>query len=97
MAIQSFRDQATEDFFYDGILPSKGCGWARIKSIVARKLDMIEAANALQDLRIPPSNRLEKLRGDLEDYYSIRINNQWRIVFRWTDQGPEEVGIIDYH
>ena len=97
MAIQSFGDTTTEEFFYDGTLPSKGCGWKQQASVAARKLDMLDAAASLLDLRVPRSNHLKKLRGDLKGHYSIRINNQWRIVFRWTDQGPEDVIITDYH
>lgn len=97
MTIQSFGDETTADFFYDGTIPSKGCGWADISSVTARKLDMVDAAHELYDLRSPPNNRLKKLRGDLQGYYSIRINNQWRIIFQWTDQGPEGVLITDYH
>lgn len=97
LAIQSFGDTVTEDFFYDGSLPSKGCGWTNISSVAARKLEMLNAAAQLTDLWVPPSNKLEKLQGDLDGYHSIRINQQWRIIFRWTDQGPEDVEIIDYH
>ena len=62
-----------------------------------RKLAMLDAAEILADLRIPPGNRLEKLRGDREGQYSIRINQQWRICFSWSDAGPEDVEIVDYH
>ncbi len=62
-----------------------------------RKLLILDAADALGDLRVPPGNRLEKLRGDRVDEYSIRINRQWRICFRWTTGGPEDVEIVDYH
>ncbi len=62
-----------------------------------RKLVQLDAAAGLSDLTIPPGNRLEALKGDLRGYHSIRINDQWRIIFRWTDAGPEEVEIIDYH
>ncbi|AXS41277.1 type II toxin-antitoxin system RelE/ParE family toxin [Breoghania sp. L-A4] len=62
-----------------------------------RKLTMIEYAAALGDLRSPPGNRLEKLSGDRVGQYSIRINDQWRICFVWTDGGAEEVEIVDYH
>ena len=58
---------------------------------------MLDAATDLNDLRSPPGNRLEALGGDLEGLYSIRINDQWRIVFRWTPNGPTEVRVIDYH
>ena len=62
-----------------------------------RKLAMLDAAEALGDLRIPPGNRLEKQVGDRDGQHSIRINQQWRICFRWTDAGPEDIEITDYH
>ena len=58
---------------------------------------MLDAAEILADLRVPPGNRLEKLAGDRASQYSIRINQQWRICFRWSDAGPEDVEITDYH
>ena len=58
---------------------------------------MLDAAENLEDLLVPPGNRLEKLKGSRRGSYSIRINDQWRICFRWTDAGPEEVEIVDYH
>jgi len=68
-----------------------------IQNVARRKLEYLQAAENLQDLFAPPGNRLEALRGDLAGKHSIRINDQWRIVFRWSDQGPEEVEILDYH
>jgi toxin HigB-1 len=62
-----------------------------------RKLAMLDAAETLGDLRVPPGNRLEKLAGDRAGEYSIRINRQWRICFRWAEAGPEAVEIVDYH
>jgi proteic killer suppression protein len=62
-----------------------------------RKLLILDAAESLDDAKSPPGNRLEKLRGDRAGQYSIRVNQQWRICFRWTDRGPEDVEIIDYH
>jgi proteic killer suppression protein len=62
-----------------------------------RKLLILDAAETLDDLRVPLGNRLEKLRGDREGQYSIRVNDQWRICFRWTSVGPEDVEIVDYH
>lgn len=62
-----------------------------------RKLLILDAADALSDVMVPPGNRLEKLRGDRAGEHSIRINQQWRICFRWTDAGPEDVEIVDYH
>ncbi|WP_342087011.1 type II toxin-antitoxin system RelE/ParE family toxin [Dyadobacter sp. OTU695] len=68
-----------------------------IQQIGRRKLRMLHNSQNLADLRIPPSNRLEKLAGNLKDFYSIRINDQWRIVFKWLDGNASEVKIIDYH
>ncbi len=62
-----------------------------------RKLLILDAAEALDDLRIPPGNRLEKLKGDRAGSYSVRVSQQWRICFRWTVAGPEDVEIVDYH
>ena len=70
---------------------------AAIAKVARRKLVMINNAGALDDLSSPPGNRLEALKGDLKGKHSIRINDQWRIVFRWTASGPEEVEISDYH
>lgn len=69
----------------------------RIHSVALRKLRQVGSAELLDDLLIPPGNRLEALKGDRAGQYSIRINNQWRICFVWTDAGPEEVEIVDYH
>lgn len=68
-----------------------------IQEIARRKLRMLNNSQNLTDLLIPPSNRLEKLKGNLKDFYSIRINNQWRIIFKWENGNAEEVEIIDYH
>ncbi len=62
-----------------------------------RKLLILDAADTLNDARIPPGNRLEKLRGDRAGQHSVRVNQQWRICFRWTTAGPEDVEIVDYH
>ena len=96
MAIQSFSDKAAEAFFIDHAL-GKRVGWAQVQGIVRRKLDVMHYATSLGDLQSPPGNRLEALKYDLDGYHSIRINNQWRIIFRWTDAGPAEVAIVDYH
>ncbi len=68
-----------------------------IAKVARRKLVQVDSAVMLSELTIPPANRLEALKGNLIGRHSIRINDQWRIVFRWTDQGPEEVEIVDYH
>ncbi len=68
-----------------------------IQEISRRKLRMLNNSQDLNDLMIPPSNRLEKLKGNLREFYSIRINNQWRILFKWNNGNATEVEIIDYH
>lgn len=68
-----------------------------IQTIGRRKLRMLNNAQNISDLRIPPSNRLEKLSGNLKDFYSIRINDQWRVIFRWESGQASEVAITDYH
>jgi proteic killer suppression protein len=96
--IQSFRNSGTEDIFNGkrSKVALKTCPESLWK-IATRKLDQLDSAMDLQDLRIPPGNRLEKLSGSRLGQHSIRINQQYRIVFTWTPQGPEEVEIIDYH
>ncbi len=96
MPIQSFANPSVERFFKDGRL-GKGVRWASAKKIAVRKLDVLDYAEALSDLASPPGNRLEALKGDLKGLHSIRINDQWRVVFRWTDAGPVDVDIRDYH
>lgn len=96
--IRSFKDEATEDIF-NGV-NSKAARKAYpqpLWKIAVRKLDQIDSAEILDDLRIPPGNRLEALKGDREGQNSIRINERYRICFVWTEAGPEEVEIVDYH
>ena len=91
--IRSFGDRRTETLFRDQfVLDFQG-----IARKAKRKLEAITAASVLRDLAVPPSNRLERLRGDLRAFYSIRINEQWRVIFRWRDGEPHEVRIVDYH
>lgn len=71
--------------------------FVHIANIARRKLRLLEISNRLDDLRIPPGNRLEALQGDRAGQYSIRINDQWRIGFRWSDSGAEAVEVVDYH
>jgi len=92
--LQSFRDRDTETVWQQRRLRKLD---ESIQRIALRKLLILDAAEALSDLRVPPGNRLEKLRGDRANTYSIRINRQWRICFRWTPAGPEDVEIVDYH
>lgn len=84
-----------ERFFREGRVPPRA-GWANVAAVAARKLDMLDYAEALGDLASPPGNRLEALKGDLAGFHSIRVNDRWRVVFRWTT-GPEDVDIRDYH
>ncbi len=96
--IRSFKDQATEDLFYGR--PTKLARRTLPQSLWrqgGKKLDALAAADILEDLRIPPGNRLEVLKGDRKGEHSIRINDQYRICFRWTPNGPEDVQIVDYH
>lgn len=96
MAIQSFADADTEKFYVTGKAAPKA-GWASVQKVAKRKLDMIHYAGQLADLRFPPGNHLEELKGNLPGLHSIRINDQWRVVFRWTAAGPADVRIEDYH
>lgn len=96
MTILSFQDSLTKIFYLDGEI-KKGMGWANCAKTALRKLDCLNYAQTLQDLRSPPSNHLEALKGNLAGFYSLRINKQWRIVFRWSMKGASEVSIIDYH
>jgi proteic killer suppression protein len=92
--IQSFAGQLTEDIFHGN--PYKKLDNQLVRAAI-RKLDMLNAAHRLEDLRSPPGNRLEALRGDLNGFHSIRVNQQWRIVFRWEGNGASAVQLIDYH
>lgn len=71
--------------------------WANIESVARRKLRQLQIAGRIDDLRVPPGNRLEALRGDRAGQYSIRVNDQFRVCFRWTAAGAEDVEIVDYH
>jgi proteic killer suppression protein len=93
LVIVSFADKATKTIA-EG---NRVIRFAFIESSVRRKLILLEVAAGLNDLRIPPGNRLEKLQGDWEGFHSIRVNDQWRICFRWTAQGPSDVQLVDYH
>lgn len=92
--IKDFGDKESEKI-WNGIrskkLPSE------IQNVARRKLRMLNNAQEVNDLRVPPANRLEKLKGDLNDFYSIRINNQWRIIFQWKNNDAYVVKIVDYH
>ena len=94
--IISFRGQLAEDLFFDRKTGVTRRFPADMTEIAQRKLQYLNSAQRLLDLRAPPGNRLEALKGNLAGYHSIRINQQWRIVFRWDD-GAREVQIVDYH
>lgn len=97
MAIQSFADKAIETFFLDSRPPLRA-GWTNVAKVALRKLDLVDYADKLGDLASPPGNRLEALKGPLAGFHSVRINDQWRVIFRWDDDtGPWDVDIVDYH
>lgn len=92
--ILSFADKQTERIWNGEVsrrLPTE------IQSIARRKLRMINNARRLDDIRIPPANRLEALKGDMKGQHSIRVNDQWRICFRWSNAGVTDVQVVDYH
>ncbi|HEY3643633.1 MAG TPA: type II toxin-antitoxin system RelE/ParE family toxin [Xanthobacteraceae bacterium] len=91
--IRSFGDKRTEALFHDEFVRQ----FQGIARPAKRKLEAVNAASRLEDLMVPPSNPLEKLKGELRNYHSIRINDQWRVIFRWIDGEPHEVRIVDYH
>ena len=91
--IQSFRDRTTQRLWMGAFVKR----FSGIEKPALRKLDMLHHARYLNDLRAPPANRLEALAGDRRGQHSIRINDQWRICFIWTAEGPADVEIVDYH
>lgn len=95
--IASFGDESTEDIFNGANTKAARRFPIQIWKAASRKLDMLNAAHELRDLRVSPGNRLESLRGTLAGKHSIRVNDQFRIVFRWKDGNAHEVRIIDYH
>jgi len=92
--IVGFADAATERFFRLGVRPARR---RSVASVIARKLDMMDAASSLDALRSPPVNRLEALKADREGHFSIRVDDRWRVCFVWTEGGPDRVEIVDYH
>jgi len=91
--IRTFRCKETQRLFER--LPSRR--WRSIERVVRRKLEMLNAAASLNDLKVPPSNRLEALRGDRQGQYSVRVNDQWRLCFVWHDRDAYDVEVVDYH
>ncbi|MBN7811329.1 type II toxin-antitoxin system RelE/ParE family toxin [Algoriphagus sp. H41] len=92
--IKSFGDKETEKI-WNGLRSKKLPN--EIQDIARRKLRMLHNSQDIHDLRTPPANRLERLKGSLKEFYSIRINNQWRIIFQWSNNDAHEVRIVDYH
>ncbi|HSO87359.1 MAG TPA: type II toxin-antitoxin system RelE/ParE family toxin [Draconibacterium sp.] len=92
--ILSFGDKDTESIWNGMRLKNMP---VEIQNVGRRKLRMLNNSQTINDLRIPPSNRLEKLGGNMKDFYSIRINDQWRIIFQWNEGQSEQVKIVDYH
>ena len=96
MSIRTFGDAATADL-YHGRSTSRARRFpSEVVRTALRKLDVLNAAHQLEDLRSPPGNRLEALKGELRGFHSIRVNSQWRIIFRWED-GANDVSLVDYH
>ena len=93
--IVSFGDRDTERLYHSRTRPP----WfpTQLTRPALRKLDFIDSAHDISDLRVPPGNRLQQLRGDLRGYGSIRINDQWRVIFRWASGNASDVRVIDYH
>ncbi len=96
MEIKTFGNKETENFVKTGKL-KKGCKWRNLANIAQRKIDMIIFADNIDDLRVPPSNRLEKLSHNLSGFLSIRINDQFRVIFKCENNKIYEIEIIDYH
>jgi len=92
--IISFGDKDTHKIWHGERVKSFSTD---IQDIARRKLRMLNSSQDINDLMVPPSNRLEKLKGKLKEFYSIRVNNQWRIIFKWNNGNVELVEIIDYH
>ncbi len=93
MAIQSFKCSETQALF----ALKRVRRWVNIETAALKKLRILHAAHGMQDRRIPPGNRLEEFKGDRKGQHSIRINDQWRVCFVWTPEGPKDVEIVDYH
>jgi proteic killer suppression protein len=95
--IASFGDRATADLYHGVQTPRARRFPPDVVAAAVRKLDVLNSARSLLDLRSPPGNRLEALRGDLRGFHSIRVNDRWRIVFRWAEGQAYEVRLVDYH
>ena len=93
MAIKSFKSKETHALF----LGQRVRRWINVERTALRKLEQLDWSVLLEDLRVPPGNQLEALKGDRKGQHSIRINDQWRVCFVWTTEGPTSVEIVDYH
>jgi proteic killer suppression protein len=91
--IASFADRETEALHFDQFVRR----FQSVARAARRKLLMLDAASRLEDLQVPPGNRLEALRGDLQSFHAIRVNDQWRVVFRWANGAAHDVRLMDYH
>ena len=96
--LQTFKNQVAEDLF-NGVATKAALKLIprNLWNIVSRKLDQLDSVTSLNELRVPPGNRLEALKGNRKGQHSIRINNQYRVCFKWTEAGPEDVEVTDYH
>ena len=96
--IQSFADAGSEAIFYGhNSRAGRSVCPQQLWSVARRKLDQLDSVESLEDLRVPPGNRLETLSGSRKGQFSIRINEQYRVCFEWTSSGPDNVEIVDYH
>jgi proteic killer suppression protein len=96
--IVTFKDEGTEDIFNgNNTKAARQTCPESLWKVAVRKLDQLDSVTALRELSVPPGNRLEALTGDRAGQYSIRINEQWRICFVWSEGGPDQVEIADYH
>lgn len=95
--IRSIKDKATQDIFDGASSKAARKLPVELHRKARRLLDLINGAAQLDDLRVPPGNKLEALSGNLKGFHSIRINNQWRIIFKWSEGSPDDVQILDYH
>ena len=95
--IQSFGDRATEALFHGQSRRLARKFPPDIRKVAVRKLDMLNAASVLEDMKSPPGNRLEALKGAYRGFHSIRVNDQWRVVFRWKAGDAHDVQVVDYH